>query len=709
MNLIAFLIIVFQLLLFSVQGQANSSRIADLEQELSQEKNDSLRIYLMSEIAYEYEASSLKTAMYWYDKAIALAKKKKSTYWLSKSYGYKAIVLQFTLDFDSSAFYNQRAIHLANQIGDTVQVTKLYCNLGKTYFENDKVVSALETYKKGLRLAKKINNNLLIATTYRGIAVTYRKMQNHEYSLMYHKMALKIDLEMNSPRDLAMDYANIAVAFQDLREWDKANGYLEKAIKIYEELKVQGEELAILYNNQASVETEKNNHGKALELFFKAKEQFTLSKEQGSIPFINKNIASCYLKLNKINLAKQYLDSALQHLNMKSNPRITIDAQLILSEILMKQGKHQEASELLLNTYHQKDSLEASYQKREIQELEIKFQTKEKDIKLKQSETERKKKEAELSLEKSINQRRQIFVFSLTGIGVLLLFLFLNVRRSNIRTKRANERIELQKDKLILQKKLIEEKSEEITSSIRYAQSIQNAILPQQPIIDSYFPLNFVVYLPKDIVAGDFYWFEKQLNYVFFAVADCTGHGVPGAMVSVVCHNALNQAVREHQLTNSAELLNKTRELVIKTFEKSETNIMDGMDISLCVLDTFTNELQFSGANNSLIIVRDGALIKLKADRQSIGYSQELRPFTAHTFQLKVKDRIYAFSDGYADQFGGPSSGGKKFKSKNLEDLLLSIQELSLSEQKKVVLEKFYHWRGDSEQTDDVCMVAVEI
>lgn len=705
-NLITFLLIVFQLLQFSVFGQPDS-RIVELEQDLSKEKNDSLRIYLMSEIAYEYEAISLEKSLFWYDKAIALAKKSNSIYWLSKNYGYKAIALQFMLEYDSSVVYNQKAIQLAEQRQDTVQQVKLYCNLGKTYYENDKIVSAIGMYKKALGLAKKIDNKWLMATSYRGIGVCYRKMQNHRYSLMYHKSALELDLQMDSPRDLAMDYANIAVAYQDLKEWDKANGYLENAIKTYKDLGMQGEELAILYNNQASGESERNNHEKALNLFFKAKEQFLLSKEKGSVPFVNKNIASAYLALGKIELARIYIDSALLQLSMKANPRITIHAQLILAEILMNQSDFQRASQLLLNTYNQKDSLEASFQKREIEELEIKFQTKEKDIQLQQSETERKKKDAELSLQKSISERRQIVVFSLVGIGGLLLFLFLNVRRSNIRTKKANEQISMQKDELVHQKKVIEEKSEEITSSIRYAQSIQNAILPQQPLIDSFFPRNFVLYLPKDLVAGDFYWFEKHSNHLFFAAADCTGHGVPGAMVSVVCHNALNQAVREYKLTNSAEILNKTKELVIKTFEKSETDIKDGMDISLCVLDTSTNELQFSGANNSLLIVREGELIKLKGDRQPIGYSHEMKSFTTHNIQLKEKDRIYAFSDGYSDQFGGEK--GKKFRSKNLEELLLSIQDLPLAEQKNVLLDTFNSWRGSAEQTDDVCVVGVEV
>lgn len=676
---------------------------------LKAEKNDSLKIFLMSEIGYEYESSSLETAMQWYDKAIALSKKKNSAYWLSRNYGYKAIVYQFLSDYDSSVQYNKLGIIVAGTINDSIQQAKLYCNLGKTHFESDDLVPALVSYKKTLSLALKLKNDLLTATSYRGIGVCYDKMRNAEFALKYHKMAMYIDLRLDSPRDLAMDYNNIAAAYMDLGKFDDANIYYEKTIKIYTEIGMVGEELGVVFNNQASVQSDIGNHQKALALFLKAKQQFLLSKDEGSVPFINKNIASSYLKLNDIPKARQYIDSALMKLTVYNNPRLALDAQLILGEILMRQNKHKEAAALLLQTYLAKDSLETSYQKRELEELEIKFQTKEKDIKLKQSEAERKKKETELSLQKSINERRKTLVFSLFGIGLLLLFLFLNVRKSNIHTKKANALIAMQNEEVLIQKHIIEEKNEEITSSIRYAQNIQNAMLPPTPLIAEWFPKHFVLYKPKDIVAGDFYWFEKIRNLLFFAAADCTGHGIPGAMVSVVCHNALNQSIREYSITNSADILNKTRELVIQTFEKSADNIKDGMDISLCVIDTTTQTLQFSGANNSLIVIKNGSneLIKLKADRQPVGFSDELKPFTSISIQLEKGDRLYAFTDGFADQFGGTQS--KKYKSKRMEEYILSIQSEPLNTQNTLLGEEFDTWKGENEQTDDVCIVCIEI
>jgi serine phosphatase RsbU (regulator of sigma subunit) len=216
---------------------------------------------------------------------------------------------------------------------------------------------------------------------------------------------------------------------------------------------------------------------------------------------------------------------------------------------------------------------------------------------------------------------------------------------------------------------------------------------------------SFILYKPKDIVAGDFYWMEHRDNKVLFAAADCTGHGVPGAMVSVVCNNALNRSVREHGLTDPGKILDKTREIVIQEFEKSDEEVKDGMDIALCSLQG--NTLAYAGANNPLWIVRNGEIIETKADKQPIGKFRAATPFTTHTIELEKGDTIYLFSDGYADQFGGEK--GKKMKTVNFKKSLLSLQDKSMTEQKELINIAFEDWRGSLEQIDDVCVIGVRI
>ena len=257
------------------------------------------------------------------------------------------------------------------------------------------------------------------------------------------------------------------------------------------------------------------------------------------------------------------------------------------------------------------------------------------------------------------------------------------------------------------QKKEILYKNHQITDSIRYAKRIQNAILPPIKNIKLSLPKSFVIYLPKDIVAGDFYWLEKKNDKVLFAVADCTGHGVPGAMVSVVCNNGLNRAVREYHENIPCKILDRTREIVIQEFEKSMEAVQDGMDIALCTLQN--DILEYSGANNPLWIIRKGAkeIEIYSADKQPIGAFDKPKPYTHHKVSLNKGDNIYIFSDGIIDQFGGPK--GKKYKAVSLKKLLLSIQDETIEKQGQLIEKAYEDWQGDLDQVDDICVIGVQV
>ncbi|MBP7809166.1 MAG: SpoIIE family protein phosphatase [Bacteroidia bacterium] len=280
------------------------------------------------------------------------------------------------------------------------------------------------------------------------------------------------------------------------------------------------------------------------------------------------------------------------------------------------------------------------------------------------------------------------------SLVIFVTYMFLKTR------KQADKQIREQKEQ-------IENKNKEVTDSINYAQRIQKAILPSHRLVESYLPKSFVVYLPKDIVSGDFYWVEKKGNKVFFAVADCTGHGVPGAMMSVIGQNAINRVINEFGITKPSEILDKLTVLVEEAFSKSGSDVRDGMDICLCSLDTTTNKLEYSGANNPVYIYSGNELKEIKATKQPIGRFESKINFVNHEVQLNLGDAVYLFTDGIADQFGGPE--GKKYKYKRVKELLLQNNSKSHSEQKNNIITEFVKWKGQNEQIDDVCLMGIKI
>ncbi len=306
-----------------------------------------------------------------------------------------------------------------------------------------------------------------------------------------------------------------------------------------------------------------------------------------------------------------------------------------------------------------------------------------------------------------------IFYFLLLVLavyGVVRLSL-MRVRQQNIKLEETvqerTKEIAEQNHLLEHQKAEITQKSNDILDSIHYAKRIQTTILPAESRLNELFDEHFVFYRPKDIVSGDFYWAREVQDKMIFSAIDCTGHGVPGALVSIVGNNGLLRAVNEFKLTEPSAILDKLREIVINAFRSEGTlDVKDGMDIALCSIDYKTGELKFAGANNECVIFRNGEIIELKPDKQPIGQFIDAKPFTQQTFQLEPGDCIYLYTDGYVDQFGGEK--GKKYKSKPFKAMISKICDLPMSEQYVKVQNEFDSWKSAVEQVDDVCVFAVK-
>ncbi|WP_317897980.1 SpoIIE family protein phosphatase [Aurantibacillus circumpalustris] len=374
----------------------------------------------------------------------------------------------------------------------------------------------------------------------------------------------------------------------------------------------------------------------------------------------------------------------------------SIQSDIFAAEILVMNELFNKANQ------NRKENLAA-----QLTEVSLKYETEKKEKQISLLEKDKELNDAKLmAKDVEISQTRETliyFVFALVIFVVLIVF----VIRANLQRRKANQLLTQQKLEIEKQKHLVDEKQKEIVDSITYAKRLQHAILPPQEFINQFVPNNFVLYKPKDIVAGDFYWAEQVGDKFFIAAADSTGHGVPGAMVSVVCSNALNRAIKEFKLNDTGKILNKTRELVLETFEKSSSEVKDGMDISLFCIDSKNKNIFWSGANNPLWYIQDNELKEIKANKQAIGKTDNPVPFTTHQIDYKENTLFYLFTDGFADQFGG--ANGKKFKYKQFEELLVSISSKPMQEQSDIINKIFEDWKGSLEQVDDVCVIGIKI
>ena len=343
----------------------------------------------------------------------------------------------------------------------------------------------------------------------------------------------------------------------------------------------------------------------------------------------------------------------------------------------------------------------SAIEKNSREELQGAFEEKMKTIK-----TEEDKRKA-IAEEKEHHQK--IVRNILMGGFVIAIILLIIAFRSYIAKKKANVIISKQKEEVEAQKEKIEVFNKEITDSINYAKIIQRSILPDSKEIMKVFPQSFGLYKPKSVVSGDVYWFAKKNNIAMVAAVDCTGHGVPGAMMSMVAVEKLNDAIANSRIHPSEILSHLNRSVKTSLRQKeSGSGSQDGMDIALCCFDLQKNILQFAGAQRPLWIIRNNELTEYRSTKVSIGGStSDSQEFISHEIQLQEGDSIYIFSDGFADQFGGEK--GKKMMTKNMKDLLLSIQNISMTEQEHILNEKLMEWQGEYEQVDDILVIGIKI
>jgi serine phosphatase RsbU (regulator of sigma subunit)/tetratricopeptide (TPR) repeat protein len=514
--------------------------------------------------------------------------------------------------------------------------------------------------------------------------------------------ALETAIANNDSIRIAIISHNLAIVYYQTGQYRKADSLLQIAYEINKIIGQKENEM----NNISMLANVNNALGRmeeALQYNQISLKYYDSINDPNVISMLKINIGSCYLGLKNYKESENYINEGVELALANGYLHWAEIGYNFLHVLYKAKGDYKTALEYRNLEVEIADSLLNEKSINKLAKLQKALDDNKIEL-LVQSNLVKKKKNVESDI---IIKNTNIQLYIAMGAGVLFLILGFIVFRGYRNKKKANVQILLQKSKIDEQRAHLEQKNTEILDSINYAKRIQTAILPSEERVLGAFPNSFISYLPKDIVAGDFYWMHELEDSTIIAAADCTGHGVPGAMVSVVCNNALNRSVREFGITDTGKILDKTRELVIAEFVKAASGdeIKDGMDIAICNISK--DKIQFSGANNPLWLVREGELMETKGDKQPIGRYDHAKPFTTINMDIKSGDQIYLMSDGYIDQFGGEK--GKKFKANNLKQLILNNANSSMLMQKSIYESQFHEWKGDLEQLDDVCVIGISI
>jgi serine phosphatase RsbU (regulator of sigma subunit) len=591
--------------------------------------------------------------------------------------------------------------------------------------KNGNIDKAMQVYFQAARIADSLNNDTLLAVVYKNIGTEYKNQQNGQLALKYLQQSLRFANNLNDSSQIMNLHMTIGNAYKLLK--DDGLIYLDSAYDSYcksLELAIQLKDsrgMAGNYNNIGNVYKHQDRYEEALDQFFMAIEINKSSQNDTWLSYNYHNIGSLYKLMHNTEASILYYLKSLQLKSDLEDASGMQDCYEELSLLYAEKGNYKLAYEYSLWARELKIKLDKEEKILISQELEARYQNEKKEneiIKLKTDQNLHNliiyEKQKDLDHQAELRNREKYLIYSLVLILLFLVIAFLIFWRSTEQRKRyaetltlKNQEIEEASLEVERSRSNLELKNREITDSINYAKRIQAAILPSEKTLEQHLKSNFVIYHPKDIVAGDFYWTECIGDTVLFAVADCTGHGVPGAMVSVICHNALNTVIKQMKITDPGQILDQTTSIVLEQFEKSEDEVRDGMDIAICAFDLKTRKLTYSGANMPLWTVRDGEPTKYAATKQPVGNYHTLKPFETLEIPTQKGDMIYLSSDGYVDQFGGAK--GKKFLNTRFKKLLTAIATLPLNQQAHELNTAFFDWKRHHEQVDDVCILGLLI
>jgi len=640
-----------------------SENIDSLRSYYKNTKNpDSLRLEALNDIAWDALYSNPDSAYILGHEELEIARSKKLKKWEAKALNTIGASYQIKGNYLKAIEFYQQSLKVSESIGEMKRVASSLANIGSLYINIGEFEKALDYQNKSLVLFRKLDMKGGMASALNNIGIIYNNIANYEKALEYNEQGLKLYEELGDKQGIAAATGNIGNIYMSLKNYEKALEYQQKSLLITQEI---GDKPGIASNftSIGRILSQQKKYDKAL-------------------PFLTQ----------AIKVAKESEDIFSEK-----------EASYVLYEVYKQTNNPKKSLEYYEYYVALRDSILKEDNKRDIQKKELEYEYEKKaaadSVK---NEEEKRVKDALIVAKNAQIEQDKTQKIALFG-GLILLVVFGGFIYSRFRVSQQQKKIiEIKSKETEEQKTIIEEKQKEILSSISYAKRIQYTLLAHDELLDKNLKEYFILFKPKDIVSGDFYWATANEKGFYLAVCDSTGHGVPGAFMSLLNISFLNEAINEKNIVHTNEVFNHVRQRLITSI--SADGAQDGMDAVLIKLNG--NKIEYAAANSSPILIRNNEARDLPYDKMPIGKSEQIREFNKYMLETEKGDMLYFCTDGYADQFGGEQ--GKKFKHKQLQELLLTIYTKPVAEQKKILNDVFENWKGSLEQVDDICIIGIK-
>ncbi|HET6225231.1 MAG TPA: tetratricopeptide repeat protein [Bacteroidia bacterium] len=622
-------------------------------------------------------------------------------------------VYQSMGDYSEALTYANMALDIAKSIGNKYKVEICYTTIASIYNSLGNRSTAIDYYFQALKIAEETGNKKDIAALIGDIGGRYYDLGEKEKGFEYLKKGYAKMIESGNKAGIALTTGWLGLFYFEQGDLDKATHYYEQSIALMNEIGTSDDShfwinnLAQIYlvRAQRAVTNDSAHYyyNKSLNYLTQALDLAYRLNKKNDISHSYLLIGIVYENQRQFKKAEEYYQKCIQLSSITGEINYRQDAHKRLSDIYGIQRNYQLQVQHYRKFILLKDSaINLTGAEKKVRS-EVNYEYEQKQVIEKQKQKERN------NLILADKKQQQTLLWSVISVALFILFIAALTYKTYLTKKKINQELENKNQKIRKANKIIKEKNHEIRDSINYALHIQQAILPDKNQITHFLPQNFILFQPKDIVSGDFYFFTTAHNKIYLAAADCTGHGVPGGFMSMIGTEKLNMAVK--QSSNTGKILSLLNEGIKSSLHQSEHEFTnrDGMDIALCAIDVKQRSIEFSGANRPLWIVRNDSdvLEEITGTKASIGgITENNKQFETHSIQLKHGDTFYLFSDGYADQFG---ANDKKMNTRRLKSLLAEIKNFELLDQQDLLKKFLDEWKGDAIQTDDILVIGVRL